>query len=1082
MVNAQQINITLYNTDNGLPQSQVNCMMRDSYGFMWIGTQDGLSYYDGYAFKIFSTNPLDPLSICDNYIYSIAEDANTDIWIGTRNGLSRYNRSSGCFTNFYININHSNFNCDGAVYSVLIDRQGNLWILTANALHLFNREKGDFEQFQHNNNPQNLTSEFDNSPIYEDSQGQLWVGTKAGLFQFSKDTRTFTHIANKEALSGASNRIISIFEDSKEQLWVGTENGLFRYNTDNKSCQLYRNSRQGNAILGSIVEFIGEDHDGVLWVGTDVALNILHQNGSIQHITDIVYNGHMGKIADVVSVIRDKSKILWIGTQVGLVKWSEYNQRFKSLARNNDGNTFFGGNIIASIFYEPNGLIWLGTWGTGLFCYNPKNGEVVGYSSKNPARRIVNDHAQVIYKQKDGTMLIGTRNGVMYYNKGNGQFYPFRPSVVDGLFNNNRVYAIDEDAEGNLWFATRLGLHMVMSNGSVKSFFANSTDSVRLLSDEVRDVEVDKRGNIWVATMGGVNCLHPSLTSIKNYTKAEHYTGSEILSNDIYCIHEDKHGDLWFGTSSGVHKFDVQKEQFSIFSDSKNLVNGLVYSVEEDKAGRMWMGTNRGLVMLDPKTGIVRGFSINDGLLSNEFNLGASHTASNGNMFFGTLLGLNYFNPDSVALNSVQPEMLITSVEVMSSDGKLHVYPPNIANIKLIQGFRYLNIYFTALDFNSPERNEYRYKIEGYDSTWNNLGTKHSVTFTSLEEGHYLFKVMGSNNDGVWSKQPRELNINVVAPLWRSKIALILYAIVVVVALFLTMIYRDRNLNRINKLLKEREFVLSELEDQKEVLVTSNKNMTDSIHYAKRIQEAIMPSDNVFKAILPDSFILYMPKDIVSGDFYWINETHNKIFVAAVDCTGHGVPGAFMSIIGIELLRNITNIEGVNDAAEILNRLSVSIYGTFSSGINEESLKVKDGMDVAFCVIDREYNTLQYAGAFNNLFLLREDKIIEIGGDRYSVGANTEDGNMFFSSYYIPLQQDDMFYILSDGYVDQFGGIEGKKFKLRRFRNLLLNIHKLPAEAQRKYLYDTITAWKGMNEQIDDIMVIGVRPDLSCLF
>ena len=203
-----------------------------------------------------------------------------------------------------------------------------------------------------------------------------------------------------------------------------------------------------------------------------------------------------------------------------------------------------------------------------------------------------------------------------------------------------------------------------------------------------------------------------------------------------------------------------------------------------------------------------------------------------------------------------------------------------------------------------------------------------------------------------------------------------------------------------------------------------------------------------------------------------------------VDCTGHGVPGAFMSIIGIELLRNITNIEGVDDAAEILNRLSISIHQMFTAGVilSEGGVKVKDGMDVAFCVIDKEYNILQFSGAFSNLYLLRDGKIIEVKGDRYSVGMASDTGHLLFSSHYIPIQPNDMLYIFTDGYVDQFGGPDSKKFKFRRFRHLLLTIHKMPLDQQRKHLYDSMMEWKGGNEQVDDILIIGIRPDLSCMF
>lgn len=1081
-VNAQQINVSIFNADNGLPQSQVNCLFQDSYGFLWIGTQDGLACYDGYTFKLFSHNPVDSLSIANNYIYSIVEDKNRNLWVGTRAGASVYSRVEARFTNYYFDSNDPKSPLSTGVYDIILDKSGTIWLKTVDALHRFDVKSKGFKQFPHFNNVFNAPSEFDIAPLIEDSDGTIWLGSKDGLFRFNKETCEFTQIGIGRSFRDACNRVISIFEDSKGTLWIGTEDGLYICDRDKNRCTKYVNNISRIKLSGNIIEFIGEDFDGTIWFGTENGLTMLDPNGHMRSVTEVISNGNVLRTTDVVSVVRDKSKVLWIGIQSGLIKWSYYNQRFKSFSKDKEGANLFAGNVVASILTEPDNTIWVGTWGTGLFRFNPGLGTIHSYTSNSKTRKIVDDFVHVLFQQKDGRILIGTRNGIMAYNSDKKQFIEIKPRGKERVFKNNRVYAIDEDIEGNLWVATRMGLHFIPKHGEVKTFLPNSDDSIKILSSEVRDVIVDSKGFIWAATSNGLSCLHPSLKSIEQYTKAKRYNGKSLNTNDIFCLHEDKEGNIWVGTSAGIHKFDRETKTFSIFTDNRNLVNGLIYAIEEDENGRIWLSTNRGIVLLNAQANFVRGFSTNDGLLSNEFNLGASYKSSDGTMYFGTIMGFNFFNPDSVRLNYEHPKVAITRIDVMGKNGELMVFPTGSSKIKITEGFKFLNIEFSSLDFNFPERNEYRYKIEGYDDRWNEIGSKHSVSFTNLEERTYVFKVMGSNSDRVWAKEPQTLKIVVTAPLWRSKIAFILYAVMGLLIISGYIGYRNRNLSKINKLLKEREFVLNELEDQKEVLEVSNKSITDSIHYAKRIQEAIMPSINVFKSILPDSFILYMPKDIVSGDFYWINETHNKTFIAAVDCTGHGVPGAFMSIIGIELLRNITSIEGIDDAAEILNKLSISIYETFSSGINEEGVKVKDGMDVAFCVIDREYNTLQFAGAFSNMYLVRRGKLIEINGDRYSVGATTDEGNMLFSSYYIPLQPQDMIYILTDGYVDQFGGIEGKKFKLRRFRHLLLNMHRLPLEMQRKYLYDTITTWRGMQEQVDDILVIGIRPDLSCMF
>ena len=235
----------------------------------------------------------------------------------------------------------------------------------------------------------------------------------------------------------------------------------------------------------------------------------------------------------------------------------------------------------------------------------------------------------------------------------------------------------------------------------------------------------------------------------------------------------------------------------------------------------------------------------------------------------------------------------------------------------------------------------------------------------------------------------------------------------------------------------------------------------------------MIPSARYFSCIFPESFIFFKPKDIVSGDFFWVTEKDDKIFVAAVDCTGHGVPGAFMSIIGIELLRKLINNQKIEEPSEVLNELNKNFAEIFK---DVENITLRDGMDIAFCTIDKGSRILEFAGAFNPLYLIRDNKITEIKGDRFSVGLEDyENGTQSFTNHHIQLLKDDMIYIFTDGYSDQFGGPEGKKFKYRRFRHLLLSIHSSPVKEQKEHLERSMEEWMGENDQVDDILVIGMK-------
>lgn len=263
-----------------------------------------------------------------------------------------------------------------------------------------------------------------------------------------------------------------------------------------------------------------------------------------------------------------------------------------------------------------------------------------------------------------------------------------------------------------------------------------------------------------------------------------------------------------------------------------------------------------------------------------------------------------------------------------------------------------------------------------------------------------------------------------------------------------------------------------EIERQRVKLEHLYNEVTDSIKYAKRIQEAILPLETDVKKQLPDSFVLYKPKDIVSGDFYWMEKVGKKVFFAAVDCTGHGVPGAFMSIVGYNLLKQIVKEE--NNPGEILNKLSKGVKDTLHQGVEEGTSK--DGMDIALCSYDSETYELQFAGAYNPLYLVRDGKLIEIKADKFPIGGALEDSDYRkYTSHNIQLKKDDTIYIFSDGYADQFGGTKGKKFMVKQFRQLILDIQNKSMEEQKRFLNDTIENWRGAHEQVDDILVIGVR-------
>jgi len=1085
--NSYATRVVLFNVDKGLTQSAVTDVIQDSHGFLWIATQDGLNRYDGYTFKPYRNNPLDSNSLSNNNINSLCEDRRGNIWLGTNLGLSMLNRKTGKFVNYYSKPNDPKTISDNRIYCVYEDKEGTIWVKTSLSVDKLNDDGLTFTRFPHYNDLFTFSTDQSDFDLFEDSQNILWVGTKDGLCFLDRKLniyKRFSHDPNNpKSISG--DKVKCIYEDSKGNLWVGTDKGLSLFNRNtNDFSNFFCSSGSDNKLQSSVINAVYEDKKGHIWIGTDIGFSSFDPDThSITSYNDLSSNGERLLNPTVTSFFEDMSGVLWIGTFQGLIKWDRKPTKFKLYSKNSEGIPLFDNNFVGSICQDKSGNLWVGTWGSGLFQFNPKTNEKIHFSSLKE-RWIVSDFVYSIYLNAKDELIIGTRDGVQIYLPNQKQFvdfFKYKNINSLGLFNNNRVYSFAEDRVGDLWISSRIGLFQVKGKELI-GYYNNPNDTNSITSGEVYDVIVDSKGMVWAGSLNGLNRINPETKKVTRFVRNANFTGEQLVSNEILSLLEDREGNLWVGTSSGLHRFDVNTGKVKLFTEDNGLPNNIIYSLEEDNKGKIWMSTNWGLAVLNPKTELVKSYDVADGLQSQEFNVGASFKSRSGKLFFGGIAGFNSFYPDSIVPNKNIPNIAITSFELLGSKEKKNISVDGLSEVEIPQNFNVFTIDFASLDFTRPENNLYEYQMLGLSDQWIDLGAKHSATFSNLNAGTYTFTVRGSNSDLTWNEKGVSLKIVVRIPFWRTNIAYIIYLVLGILGGVLYLRNRTRHFRKTHKLLTEREFAMTEVEKQKEELILKNKNITDSINYAKRLQEAIMPSASQFKKLLPDSFLLYLPKDIVSGDFYWVNETKNKIFVAVVDCTGHGVPGAFMSIIGIELLRNITNLQGVNDSAEILNRLNTGVIQTFSKEVIEDGALVKDGMDVAFCVIDKENNILQYSGAFSNLYLVRDSKIIEVKGDRYSVGMGNKAEQQLFSSHYIPIFPDDMIYIFTDGYVDQFGGPENKKYKFRRFRHLLLNIHKYPIETQRQYVKDSIMEWKGDNEQVDDILIIGIKPDLSCLF
>lgn len=1060
-------NVERFTISNGLSQNTINCVMQDSRGFLWIGTQDGLNKYDGHSFKIYRHDPVDNHSISSNFIRNIYETKDSSIWVVTQDGLNKYNFENNTFKSYFINTAEINSSISNDIYSIIEDSSGILWLKTEKGLNKFNPKTKQLSYFKHFYDPFSYSSRYNNFPITQDKQGKLWMAGKDGLIMFDSNVEQFSLFKVSE-YDSEINEIFTIHIGKNNKIWTGTKKGLFIFDISSHKFSKIKIDSENKDI-----KVIFEDKDGIIWAGTNNGITTYDINSKTLKYCDL-YDASFQNITigRVSSFMQDNSKILWVGTENGLIKIDRKHKKFKAIIKGDEiGKELSNYRTYSICEDEINGKILLGTRKFGLNVFNPKTGKNKIFNNKNS--NLLSNDIHSIQKDRKERILIGTNNGVYVYNSNKNTFKRFEKFFnirIDKRFKNNRVSNIIQDKNMGYWIATYNGLFL-FDGQKMNIFTTKSRLARRFNSNELTQVIERKNGEIWLATLKGLSKLISPTKGFENYT----ITNSNISNNAILSLCETKDGTLWIGTETGLNRYNEKTNDFDFYTSQKNgFSNDYIYSIIEDNNQELWLSTNKGIIKFNPKNKKVKNFTLKDGLQGYEYNIGANYKNKNGIIYFGGVNGINIINPDSVVYFKYAPQPHITNFIKFNKGNEEAIYTGNLKHITLKYNERDFTIFFSTPEYTHPSQNKYKYRIKELDTEWKNLGNSNKVRFTRMPSGNYTFEVIASNSDDEWSKKSSQLKITILSPWWKTYKAYFSYVFLLVIIIVLIVIRYSKKMRMNNLKLKQEKLVSKKIIKQREQLQLKNKSISDSINYAKRIIDAMIPSVKQFTKLLPESFIYFKPKDIVSGDFYWIRKRKDKIFIAAADCTGHGVPGAFMSIVGLDLLRNIVSA-GTESPSEILNELNEQVIQIFNQDLDNPD-KVKDGMDIAVCCIDKKNKKLDYAGAINPLYIFKKEKLIEVKGNRFAIGHSEHHEEIKFTNHTIELEKDDVIYMFSDGYVDQFGGESNKKFKYRRFRHLLLNIHNNSFSSQKDKLDEVLKNWKNDNEQVDDILILGIKP------
>ncbi len=1109
---AQSLQFKSYNVNNGLSQSVIISIFQDSEGFIWIGTQDGLNRFDGYTFKKFVRNPIDTASISNNWMYSITEDNENNIWIGTKDGLNKYNKKTGKFQCLRNKPNDNNSIFNNNVYGLVADKKGNVYVNTPPVLNVINVKTGKINRYV-NKIGSSTTIEDYQMPVIIDRDGLIWIASSDGLSIFDPKTKLFNNFRTNTSQL-CDNFITALIEDHLGNIWIGTKKGLNKLNKKNHSITKFiKENNNSNSLKSNNIRSIEEDQLGNIWVGTDADGGGLHKisfdkqaNPAFSFYNNIVSQASSISNDFVLSLFLDRSNVLWIGTLNGLNKVDLKKKKFNLYRKSNESNSVdLTYNVIASIFKDQDNLIWIGTWGKGLNIFNRTTGTVEHITSQSSGlKKIPDDYVHVIFKDSKQRIWIGTRNGISIYTYDKKQFIPLKDFFQAKNFpdfKGFRVMSIIEDKNHFFWIGTSNGLYKINTDKKdVKVYQSGGNHKTSITNNLIYSIIEDKDGLIWIGTSTGLNIFDPKTETFTQILNDKNSTNT-LCDNFVVSLCEDSEGNIWIGTKAGVNKYNKKTKIYNYYSEKDGLPSNIVYEILEDNNKNLWFSTGNGLTLNYNGTNVFKTFDLEDGLQDLEFNLKASYKSNDGELFFGGMNGVNAFYPDSLKENNFIPNIVITNIEKENDAGKQVLYQGLNNEIRLTHNDYALNIEFAALEYTNSEKNHYTYKMEGLSDNWIETGNRHLVPFSKIPPGNYILHIKGSNNDKVWNEIGISIKIIVTPPWWRSTWAYIIYLIIVLSFIIVFIKVRELKLIKTKKILEQKveertneinlqkEEILAQHEEiqnqrdiatsQRDHIARQNKAITDSIHYAQRIQKALLTTKESISNLFTDYLIIFKPKDIVSGDFYSINQVKDHIIVAVADCTGHGIPGAFMSMLGMSILNEILRYEEISSASEVLEelrrKLKTSLQQTGKSG------EQQDGMDIAICAINTKTLEMQYAGANNSLWLFKnnndqsstEPNLIEIQADKQPVGVYKNEKP--FTNNIIQLKKGDTFYIFSDGFRSQFGGEKGETYKTRRFRELITSIHHKPLFEQEKIFENEFQQWKGNFAQIDDVIVLGLK-------
>jgi diguanylate cyclase (GGDEF)-like protein/PAS domain S-box-containing protein len=759
-----------------LSENTISCILQDRTGFIWIGTSNGLNRYDGHQFIQFRYSQNKPNSLSDSTILSLCEDRDGFLWVGTANSLNRFNPISGQNTIYRSDDSDPQALNNDYIQNIFQDSHGEIWIGTAWGLHRFLRQQGKFERFHFAmDNPATISNNYI-KVIFEDTGGRLYIGTENGLNLFERATKTFKRILHDPADANtlSHNDISAIVEDSSKNLWIGTwGGGVNCLKADRTTFKRYRhNPKLPHTLCHDTVTSLCLDRDGSIWIGTENGLNRVDSQWS--HIVLYAYNQFDPQsLSDnyISHIMEDRDGLIWVGTDKGINVFDKLKEVFQHYYKDPRVPGSLSDSNVLAVFKDQSDSLWVGT-DNGLNNYDPLTDSFKKYFAQpgNP-RSLHSNYVRAICQAAGSAMWIGTffgpNSGLHLFDPQRGvlAFYAHDPKNPNSLSNNN-ILSLYHDRQGKLWIGTMSGglNRFDPITGVFTRFRHDNEDQSTICDDWVAVLFEDYFGQIWCGTENGLGCLDPKTGLFTNYTREN----SGLSNNRIRAILEDEERILWIASEDGLNRFDPRSKNFTIFSEEQGLIGNMVMSILKADDGYLWLSSSKGITQFNPKTRHITTFDYFDGLFNSDYNNNAGFRDRAGVMYFGGKNGLNVFNPANVHCNTVIPPIVITDFKKFNQSFPLARAVHTLSQITLSYKDIFFSFDFSALNFIRPEKNQFAYKMEGFDRDWVYSGNRGYASFTNLEPGRYTFRVKGSNNCGTWNEKGTVIRIVIIPPYWKT--------------------------------------------------------------------------------------------------------------------------------------------------------------------------------------------------------------------------------------------------------------------------------------------------------------------------